>query len=335
MADQEFIKDTGLFVGQKIFEFSLQESFEEITNLYQTIKEYREFTAPDQDSWFDYIHQIFHILGFNTEKVAARLISLHGMGGSKSPNALVCIIGPHEDFDQIAYGLPWESYLFYAAKYHHVEWVILTNGLQFKVLNYGQDIDPEKFFKCELDEIVRKDQTDSFFTLYKIFAVINRSYEIVKPKSVDKNALEERHHLRKEFWSQLLARSKGKTELFRSKKPSIESELYSGLGKRGLELGYHITTYEGARIQFYIQGGDKNWNKETFDHFFRYKEEIEKTYGSPLVWDRLDNNKASIIRSRVSDYCLQDTSKWPELQDQMINAMIRLEKALRSYIPDV
>jgi len=332
MTGQEFIKDTGLFVGQKIFDFSLQESFEEITNLYQTIKEYREFADPYKDSWFDYIHQIFHILGFNTEKVAPRLISLHGMGGSQTPKALVCIIGPHEDFDHIIYGLAWESYLFYAAKYHRVEWVILTNGLQFKVINYGETIGSDKYFMCELDEIVRKDQTDSFFTLYKIFALIYRGSDQMKPKKGEKRKLAPRHHLRREFWTELIARSKNKTALFKKRKPGINSYISIGAGKSGLSYGYLITSNEGARIQMYIDNGDKNWNKNAFDTFQKNREEIEKSFGESIVWDRLDDHRASIIRYHVSDYCLHDRDKWPELHDQMIGAMIRFEKAFRPYI---
>lgn len=332
MTDKELIEDTGLFIGQNIFEFSLEESFESITNLYQTIKEYREFTDPDQDSWFDYIHQIFHIFGFNTEKVAPRLISLKEMGASDTLKALVCIIGPKEDFDQIIYGLGWESYLFYAAKYHQVAWVILTNGLEFKVLNFGENVDHQKYFKCELDAIIKNDQTDSFFTLYKIFSVINQDSESEKQRTKGKRTLSERHHTRREFWTQLLALLKGKTDLFSNKSPGIESYLDTGTGKTGIAYTFLITTIRGSRIQLYIDNGDKEWNKITFDKLNKGKSKIEEVFGDSLVWDRLDDNRASIIRYQVSEYGLQDKDKWLELQEELIKVMIRFEKALKPFI---
>ena len=205
MDNHELIQDTGLFVGQKLFEFSLTESFEAITNLFQTIKEYREFANPDAAAWFEYIHQIFYIFGFSTIKVAPRLITLQEMGSNQTPKALVCIIGPKEDFTQIIYGLDWESYLFYAAKFHQVAWVILTNGLQFKVLNFANDDNQQKYFKCELDEIIKNGKTDSFFTLYKIFSVINGSNKdsqkgvAKEPDEKSKVAITERNNLRKDF----------------------------------------------------------------------------------------------------------------------------------------
>ncbi len=141
MDKDNLIQDTGLLESKGVFEFSISESFDSISNLFNTIKEYREFANPDENAWFDYIHQFFQILGFNTSKIAPRLFSLQQMGGEQTNLALVCVVGAHESFDQIAYGLNWESYLFYAAKFHQVDWVILTNGLQFKVLNFSGNAD--------------------------------------------------------------------------------------------------------------------------------------------------------------------------------------------------
>ena len=342
MENNGLIQDTGLFVGQKLFEFSLTESFESITNLLQTIKEYREFANPVDADWFEYVHQIFNIFGFGTTKVAPRLITLHEMSAIGEPKALVCIVGPQEDFDQIIYGLTWESYLYYAAKHYHVEWVILTNGLQFKVLNYGDNADDKKYFKCEFDEIIKHGKTDSFLTLYKIFSVINRvkggdddkQKAGGKPKEKGKRIIVERHHVRMEFWQQLLARSKSKTKLFDKKSPGIESYLGIGAGKSGISYLYTISN-ESARIELYIDKGNKDWNKRAFDSLVIHKQEIENIFGSPLAWERLDNNKASIIRHSLTQSGLQDRDKWLEIQDMMIEAMIRFDQAFRPFIQQI
>ena len=343
MTDQEFIKDTGLFIGQNIFEFSLTESFESITNLFQTIKEYREFTNPDDETWFDYVHQIFNIFGFNTIKIAPRLISLQEMGVNHVPKALVCIVGPKETLDQIVFGLDWESYLFYAAKFHQVEWVILTNGMRFKVLNFGDNADNQKFFKCELDEIIKYGKTDSFLTLYKVFSAISHYEEgkIIR-KGVANNSnkkggrvLQERRFQHKEFWTQFLSLSKNRTKLFANTSPGVNRYIDMGAGKTGIIYDYIITTNEGARIQLYIDNKDVNWNKSVFDSLIKNKKEIEGVIGQSLVWDRLDNNRASIIRFHVNDFGLKDKDKWPELHEQMIEAMIRFEKAFQPFIKQI
>ena len=155
MDQSQLIQDTGLVVGTKAFEFSIEESLEAISNLFKTIKQYRAFADPsDLTAWSEYINEIFHIFGFNTEPIAPRLIALKSMGSDKQIKALVCLIGPAEDFQQIIPGLEWQSYLFYASKHHEVDWVILTNGLKFKVLNFSSDPDDLKYIQYEFDEIL-------------------------------------------------------------------------------------------------------------------------------------------------------------------------------------
>lgn len=65
---------------------------------------------------------------------------------------------------------------------------------------------------------------------------------------------------------------------------------------------------------------------------FENKEYIEEVFGGKLEWQRLDNKRASRIR-KVYDYAnLNDVEKWDKLQEDMINDMIRLEKALKKFI---
>lgn len=343
MENKELIQDTGLFVGQKVFEFSLTESFESITTLFQTIKEYREFASPDDAAWFEYVHEIFHIFGFNTVNIAPRLITLQEMGANQTPKALVCIIGPKEDFNQIVFGLDWESYLFYAAKFHQVEWVILTNGLQFKVLNYANDANKQKFFKCELDEIIKNGKTDSFFTLFKIFHVINeengeiKSIQDIKLKNNGQKSKRpplESDFIRKEFWTQLLSKSKTKTNLFSNKTASNRNFLVTGAGKIGYSYNYIIMA-ENARVELYIDGRDAAWNKSAFDSLLKHKTKIEDAFGASLLWERLEDKRASVIRFSMDQFGLQDNDKWPELQDQMIDAMIKFENAFRPFIQKI
>lgn len=265
------------------------------------------------------------------------------MGANQTPNALVCIVGPKEDFNQIAFGIDWESYLFYAAKFHQVQWVILTNGLQFKVLNCANGVDRQKFFKCELDEIIRDGSTDSFITLYKIFHVINTSNEsktsnqnpdIKKTAGKGKRVVAKRHLTRKEFWEQLISKSKSRTQLFSSRSPGIGNWLGIGAGKTGISYNYVIMK-AGARVELYIDNGHADWNKSVFDSLSKSRTKIEEEFGHPLIWERLENKRASRVRFSLNQFGLQNNSKWPELQDQMIEAMIKFEKAFRPFIQKI
>jgi hypothetical protein len=55
--------------------------------------------------------------------------------------------------------------------------------------------------------------------------------------------------------------------------------------------------------------------------------------GQPLEWQRLDAKRACRIRITVKDCGYRDEeAKWPALQDALIDAMIRVEKALAPRI---
>jgi hypothetical protein len=145
------------------------------------------------------------------------------------------------------------------------------------------------------------------------------------------SALDRRRSLQREFWSQLLIRSKNKTKLFENHSPGNEKYLNMGAGKTGLFYQYIIIS-DGARVEIYISRKDANWNKYIFDSLLDKKMEIEESFGEKLTWDRVDDKQASYIRFYLNGLGLKDKEKWPELQDQMINAMIRLEKTFQPFI---
>lgn len=338
MSQHQLLEDTGLFTENKAFEFSIEDSLEAIISVFKTIKEYRDFANPDDIlGWTEYIYEVFHIFGFNTVTIAPRLIGLYSFGSDKDLKALVCMIGPNDNFEFIIPGLDWQSYLFYASKHHKVPWMILTNGFRFKVLNFSSDPDDRKYIQYEFDEILKSERTDSFFTIYKLFTLINlyNSKTLSTPKSKSKSSgkrvLSNVHYVRKEFWTGLLARSKNKTDLFINKSPGVENYLNIGGGRAGLYFNY-IINFKHARIEFYIDFKDKKINKRYFDKFIQFKDKLEKEVGETLVWDRLDENRASIIRQMIDDDGLKEKNRWPELQDKMIQAMIKFHQTFKPYV---
>lgn len=52
-------------------------------------------------------------------------------------------------------------------------------------------------------------------------------------------------------------------------------------------------------VDYYFDSRDKIANKRAFDRIQIQKAETEKEIGEPLVWERLDNNKQSRVRSEI------------------------------------
>jgi len=87
-----------------------------------------------------------------------------------------------------------------------------------------------------------------------------------------------------------------------------------------------------ARVQLSIESGDAAKNKKVFDSLHEKKPQIERDFGEQLVWERRDDLKSSYIKKIFENRGLRDTDDWPAIQDAMIDAMIRFEKALSKHI---
>ena len=165
------------------------------------------------------------------------------------------------------------------------------------------------------------------------FTIIAGPSEKAEIIGEDRKNMAARHKKRFDFWKGLLEKSKTKTNLHANIAPSIYSWIGTGAGKRGLGFNYGVT-YKYGQAELYIDRGKDcaDENKEIFDRLQSHKEEIEKDFGGELNWERLNDRRASRISKRFAFAGLNDPDKWDTLQNNMIDAMVRLEKAFRKYI---
>lgn len=316
--------------------YLLPDPLEEITNTLHTIKQYRDYQSPDSMAWKEYIKEFFQVLGFTTVEVNPRLYTLDVIGSNHTPEVVLVIVHPGENFAEAVPGLPWDSYCFLAAKYYQVKWGIITNGIQLKVLNYAEGEATEPLYWQDIDLVICNEQIDTFCSIYKVFSYIKEQKgkeEDVYPKGDGRNdkGLAERQILRLKFWEQLLEKARKKTNLHARVKPGQENSISAGAGKVGLGFNY-VVRMKDAQVELYIDNGEAAWNKKVFRTFLEGKSEIEQIFGEALDWQLLPDKRASRIRYIIPDYGLRDEDQWEVLQEKMVDAMMRLEKAFRGYI---
>ncbi|RKU05936.1 DUF4268 domain-containing protein [Candidatus Poribacteria bacterium] len=148
-----------------------------------------------------------------------------------------------------------------------------------------------------------------------------------------KREFTERHSLRRRFWTQLLDRAKEQTLIHANVSPSQRSEMWARV-KSGLSLRYVIRQHD-AGVELYIDRGTDadNENKQIFDTLANAQGEIEAAFGEPIEWQRLEGQRSCRIGKQLSlGGYRDDEEKWQEVQEAMIDAMIRLEAALRPHI---
>lgn len=170
------------------------------------------------------------------------------------------------------------------------------------------------------------------------FTIIAEPTEEAKAIGEDKKQDAKRYGLRKEFWTGLLEKAKSRTSLHSNVNPNIYSWIGTGAGKSGLTYSYVIGN-KNCDVELYLDKGKEyenpNINKIRFDELYKHKKEIENVFGGELSWERLNNGRASRIAARFTDSGLSNKDKWDEIQDKMIDAMIRLEKSLKPFIDKI
>lgn len=168
----------------------------------------------------------------------------------------------------------------------------------------------------------------------RLTQVVGPSEEIRKIGETKKEW--ERQDLRYRFWTELLEKARHKTKLHAKKSPIRRNYIgsgWGGSGKRGLGFRYVIRRHD-AQADLYIYGGKDSdeRNEAIFDSLAASKDEIESRFGGKLDWQRLEDKHACRIVATISLGGLRDEERWPEIQEAMIDNMIRLEKALRPHI---
>jgi hypothetical protein len=143
-----------------------------------------------------------------------------------------------------------------------------------------------------------------------------------------------RHDLRKLFWTGILEKQKPLSDLHNNISPSQYHWIGACVDR--LWYCYGIREHDG-QVELYIDF-DKSTgegNKVFFDALYARKAEIEEAFGGPLEWQRLDDKRSCRVRKIVGVGGWGDEDKWEEQQDKMVDAMVRLEKALGPHVKEI
>ena len=149
-----------------------------------------------------------------------------------------------------------------------------------------------------------------------------------------KKEMAARYEIRHRFWTGLLDYAKSKTKLHTGLSPSEYNWVGTGAGFRGLGYNYVLTKH-AATVELYIDRGKEaeKENKAIFDQLLAAKDEIERAFGEPLDWQRLEDRRACRICKRITlGGWRDDPAKWPDVYAAMVDAMIRLEKAMKPHV---
>lgn len=166
-----------------------------------------------------------------------------------------------------------------------------------------------------------------------LLTLITGPSEETREVKATKKELAERELLRKRFFTELLERAKSRTDLHANVSPSYTSYVSAGAGLSGLVWVYTTRQHDG-RVELFINRG-KDSEEETRRIFTSLQAEqrsIEEAFGEPLDWVAPEGRPSCAIQKLVHTGGYRDEDLWPRIQDDMIDAMIRLSRALKPHI---
>jgi hypothetical protein len=143
-----------------------------------------------------------------------------------------------------------------------------------------------------------------------------------------------RYNTRIQFWKSLLPLINEKADLFKNVSPSKDNWIGAGTGISSVSYNF-VMSRNYARVEVYLQRSVREENKFIFDELMNYRDSIEDNFGDLLIWERLDDKKASRIKYQKEDVNIYNEGDWETMINFMVSSMVKLENSFKVPIIEV
>lgn len=174
--------------------------------------------------------------------------------------------------------------------------------------------------------------------LIPLLEVSEYQTKIIEKGSEARTHRNEQLSLVRNFLTELLAKSNEKNKLFEGKKAGDKNYIGIGMGCPGHTLSYNIGRYV-SRVDLYIDLVNsptrRESNLDSLNKLKSHQTEIQKIFGGNLKWEELPKRFACRIRTDdIEGGYGSPRDQWSGIQDNLVDAMERLHKALKQYVPN-
>ncbi|WP_245287439.1 DUF4268 domain-containing protein [Bradyrhizobium elkanii] len=181
---------------------------------------------------------------------------------------------------------------------------------------------PDTFLN--VDQIIPTKDVEEY-----MIGLASKSLDEVEAAATEKN----RNSVRRQFWGELLKAAGSKVPRFANISPNHFHYVSAGSGLRGVPFNF-VATRSYGRVELYIDRGDKDENKLIFDELYTQRASIETAFGGPLTWERLEEKRASRLKSEMPGDSFDEDQR-PALISFMVDAMGRFEASLKEPLAEI
>lgn len=135
-----------------------------------------------------------------------------------------------------------------------------------------------------------------------------------------------------EFWAKYLERVLAEKPSWTNTN-SVPARSWISLksGLSNLSFSSNFST-QGLRSELYFGSTDPDINEKRFQALHAHKEEFEKLFGAPLVWESLDGKKACRIAYYWPDQKIDQVQDWPSFIEWFLETQDRFRSAAAPYL---
>ncbi|WP_276783204.1 DUF4268 domain-containing protein [Thalassolituus oleivorans] len=259
-------------------------------------------------------------------EIYQRYLNRFHQGGDAS--ALMCEFLGVEDTEELKLNLGNSQRLMMVAANFRKEvtstalW-LLGYGIQVQCFKTTPFSDGEQLY-LNVEQIIPTPEAKEF--------MIGMNAKEAEEKSTEVET-KNRHHLRREFWSQTLdAFQESDCSLYSNVNSSTDHWLSAGSGVSGCPFTMIFSKRE-VRVELWIARPDTEINKAIFDTLAVNQSQLDSKFGAEMEWLRLDDKKSSRIQfSQPFDGF--NTENWPAMITWLVDHMTRFEKTMRQPLAD-
>lgn len=231
-----------------------------------------------------------------------------------------------EDYEEIISSSTHQRIMMVSGEYRKevtstVLWLINNYGLRIQCFKTTPFKLGEQLF-LNFEQIIPMPDAEDF-----IIGMAHKNRDTIQKKEELKN----RHHIRLEFWKELLAEINPVTNLYQNVNPTKDHWMAAGAGMSGVTITL-VVTKKYIRIEIAMWGKTQEGNKMIFDSLERRKNEIESSFGSELTWERMPNKRMSRIKFEKIDVNIFDKEDWPDMIQFVKNNIVNFENAFKKPI---
>lgn len=162
------------------------------------------------------------------------------------------------------------------------------------------------------------------------FEVVEKPNDFIKRSKTNSNdnELNKRQVERKIFWEQFnnVLVKKGKPFNLRKATTDHWYEVAMGTSEAHVSISL-VNKNNHIVVEVYVSD-----NKDLFDNLFKHKDKIEQELGFKLIWDRLNNKKASRIKYIIDGLDFNHHDNYEELMNQSIDAAVSMRDTFKKYL---